>query len=495
MRLTLGAAPPRLPTFAAWTDGSPSTYLHCGGQRARRRMRGKGTLGPRRGGVRTVSGRCGGARHSPLAPCSPWPAPAAPASGATRARAALRPAPSRSRRRRGSRRAGAHGARHSSWRATTWRASRTSTVGRAAPWRPNQVVCDGSRRETRSPLRRSRAQTEIGPSRPSRGGDADRGVGVRRPRRRPASARRRGEARIVGHGRRPRRDEPDRLRRCCRGAACRARASAGPGTAPSTITSRPAAAAWPAERRPQRGLDDLVPRRALEHEQRAEPRGRGRSTTRRQRVVELRPRRRPRSSARPARPARRNTPRRRCAPAARRGEDHGVAGQQRGGGLERRLGPRRRGRPAQADHADRRLHEPRAAAGEPRRARRRRRSASARGPSSASARRPRAAGSSSESTRCARGQPVSSASTQREVVELVEHRHRRAPDVARPRGDGHQRPQRLRGQLRRHGAGPPGSGRAARAAPARCRRGRRSAGPRRPRQVLLVVDLPGWSCG
>ena len=109
----------RLPTFAAWTDGSPSTSLHCGLRGARTRMHGKGDPGSTQRGVcATVSGRCGGARHSPLAPVRPgqspqrWPA------------ARLAPVTQLGERRRGSRRRagprGAHGARHSSCRSTTW---------------------------------------------------------------------------------------------------------------------------------------------------------------------------------------------------------------------------------------------------------------------------------------------------------------------------------------------------------------------------------------
>ena len=303
--------------------------------------------------------------------------------------------------------------------------------------------------------------------------DRDRAVAARRARRAGRRCRRRGPRRPRAAGASggatkrgssaPTHDDlgrPDRLRRAPR----------RPARAPRPGRDRaldghepPGGRGVPAERRPQRRLDHLLARRALEHEQRAEPVRRGQVDDAPAARVERRPSPPTSVTSSPGTPARRNTPRRRspAAPASRitalpassdaavssTGSHHGEAD-----------GPRRPTTP------DRRPHDPRAAPDQPRGAR----------DHAPVGERPRA--EVGERVQAAHGRqqlrqhdvlarPAGLLRQQaREVVELVEHRHRRAPDVARPRGDGHERPQRLRGQLRRHGPGPPGSGPGARAA-------------------------------
>ena len=136
----------------------------------------KGTLGPREGCVQSVRPVRRGAGSHRSRRAAAHERCAAPASGAIRARSAARRAPSRASTRQPRRlpaptpRATPAGAGRRAARSAPRRASARS------PCRPIQVVGDGSRRATRSPLRASRAQTETGTSRASRGDERDRGL-------------------------------------------------------------------------------------------------------------------------------------------------------------------------------------------------------------------------------------------------------------------------------------------------------------------------------
>jgi hypothetical protein len=199
------------------------------------------------------------------------------------------------------------------------------------------------------------------------------------------------------------------------------------------------------ERGPQRAGDGAVERRAGEHEHRALRARRARVDDRRaaRREVLLRLRDRDQLGRHAAALERGAHPRR-----ERRGEHHGVAGQQRRAGLQHRLGPRRGAAAADADDAERRGHDHRAApraqrgdAPEPPVAQRAR---SVVGQVVQPADRRQQLGEHRLRARLADavGQRVG------ERVELVEDRRRRAPQVASaPRG-GDERPQRLgRGAL------------------------------------------------
>ena len=203
------------------------------------------------------------------------------------------------------------------------------------------------------------------------------------------------------------------------------------------------------ERRPQRGRGDLLDRGALEHEHRSLRLRPGQRHHARARVSERRARlvavddgqqllRDPGAQEGAPQPLARER---------RRGDEHdAVAGQQRGGDLERRLRPRRGGRAEHPDHAARLLH----ADGAPPAAQQRGAPEPAVGERARTVvgevAQPGDRGQELAEDRLRPRPPGLAGEQQAEVLELVQRQPRGPADVTRPRGRGHRRPQGLRGR-------------------------------------------------